>query len=480
MRALIQASADAGMNMLRIWGGGLYESEHFYNVCDELGILVWQDFPYACAYYPDRGEYAESAKAEAIAAVRRLRVHPSLAIWCGNNENDQMYHDGWGGKKPPRFLGEAIYHDILPAVVAAEDPQRPYWPSSPYGGDNPNAQPIGDCHDWNVWHGVGDWVHYPQNDARFLSEFGFASSCGLATWDACLAEMDREPNSLVVRWHDKTRKGYDTYMSYIRLHYPAPQTLTDLVYYSQINQADALKCGIEHWRRRKGHCWGTLFWQLNDCWPVQSWAVIDSEGEPKAAYYAAKRFYAPVLLSLRREGETVEAHLTNDLLRPIAGSVTFRIQTFEGETLLEETARAAVGANGSAKIESFSLEAAKGKEAGVYVYAEFIPDADTDAPDAVNFLLLAEPKALRLPDPEVTVDVQPNDRESFLVTLKAKKFAPYVWLRLKGQREWIGKMEWSDNFFHLRPGDSQEVVLYTSSLLETPEEARTRLEVRTL
>ena len=206
------------------------------------------------------------------------------------------------GRARPRLLGEHLYHEILPAVVAAENPQTPYWPGSPYGGPagDSNSADFGDCHNWDVWHGRGDWVHYVENDSRFCSEFGFASSCGLAAWDECLAAADRSPHSPAVRWHDKTRKGYDTYLGYIALHFPEAQSLEDLVYFSQINQAEALKCGVEHYRRRKGRSWGTLFWQLNDCWPVQSWAVIDSTGEPKAAYFACKKFYAPVLLSLVR------------------------------------------------------------------------------------------------------------------------------------------------------------------------------------
>ena len=174
--------------MLRIWGGGLYESEHFYELCDAHGILVWQDFPYACALYPDTGEYAEAARVEATAAVKRIRNHPSLALWCGNNENDMFFaHED--DPKRPRYIGEKLYQEILPAVVAAEDPQTPYWPSSPYGGKDrgdANSADFGDCHNWDVWHGRGDWKFYTENDARFCSEFGFAASCGLRAWDTVL------------------------------------------------------------------------------------------------------------------------------------------------------------------------------------------------------------------------------------------------------------------------------------------------------
>ncbi|HEX8918463.1 MAG TPA: glycoside hydrolase family 2 protein, partial [Chloroflexota bacterium] len=171
LRPLLSAAREAGCTMLRVWGGGMYESETFYALCDELGLLVWQDFPYACAYYPDDSEALDVAAAEAMSEVRRIRVHPSLALWCGNNENHQMYADNWQGLNPPSFLGESIYETVLPDVVATHDPATPYWPSSAYGGQNPNSPDVGDRHNWNVWHGEGieggDWPQYAEDRARF-------------------------------------------------------------------------------------------------------------------------------------------------------------------------------------------------------------------------------------------------------------------------------------------------------------------------
>ncbi len=478
---LLEAAEQAGMNMLRVWGGGLYESEYFYSLCDELGLLVWQDFPYACAYYPDTDEYAEAARREATAAVRRLRVHPSLAIWCGNNENHQLYHDGWGGNRPPRYLGEHLYHEVLPQVTQREDPNRPYWPSSPYLGDNPNDPTQGDRHDWDVWHGVGDWVHYRGDRSRFCSEFGFGSSCGMRAWNTCLDEADKEPHSAAVRWHDKTRKGYETYLGYIALHYPEPVTLEDLVYTSQINQAEAMKCAVENWRRQKGWNWGALIWQLNDCWPVQSWALIDYEGEPKAAYYWAKRgYFAPELLSLVQEGDKVVAHLTNDRLQPIQGVVNLTLETFEGERLAETSHPASIAANGTGVVAALDLDAAAGREREVIVCADFLPDAESAGAATSNLLFLAEPKDLALPDPGLQVTVEEQDEEAFLVRVTAKRFAPYVWLSLSDTAEESGIVEWTDNFLHLRAGETVELLMYTSGLLQSPAEARSRLRIRTL
>ncbi len=477
----IKQAADAGMNMLRVWGGGFYESDDFYKLCDEMGILVWQDFTYGCSYYPDTGHYADLARAEATAAVKRIRHHASLALWCGNNENQMMYDGNWTGTRPPRLLGDPLYLEVLPEMLAAEDPQTPYWPGSPYGGPdgNSNSADFGDCHNWDVWHGRGDWVHYVENDSRFCSEFGFAAAPGMAAWDTCLALEDKTPDSAAVRWHDKTRKGYDTYLGYIALHFPALQTLEDLTYYSQCNQAEALKCGVEHYRRRKGRNWGTLFWQLNDCWPVQSWAVIDSEGEPRAAYYAAKRFYAPVLLSLVQDGDSVTAHVVNDTLLPLSGSVTLTVSTFDGDTLSEETASVSVDANAAASGPVFSLSAAAGRERDVFVHVRFT--ADDPAAVAENFLLLAEPKDLRLPAPGLTHSVADAGDDALTITLTASRFAPYVWLRRTDSVILEGL---SDNFFHLRPGEARTLRLRRpADLWDHPfpaEALRARLTVRTL
>ena len=486
LKSLLTAAARANFNMLRVWGGGLYESELFYDLCDELGLLVWQDFPYACGYYPDTGLYAAAAQEEAVSAVRRLRAHPSLALWCGNNENHQMHYDGWGGdNRPPRYLGEKIYHEVLPGVIASEDPGRPYWPSSPFGGDSPQSPDYGDRHNWDVWHGQGDWAHYTSDQSRFVSEFGFASSCGMDSWDACLGDGDRWARSPAVRWHDKTRKGYDTYLGYVGIHFPDPQTLEDLVYYSQINQAEALKCGIEHYRRNKGRCWGLLFWQLNDCWPVQSWSVIDSACEPKAAYHAVQEACAPVLLSLHRTGDNVEAHLTNDLNTPLSGTITLALVEFNGKEIGSESAPATVGANAAAHVLNMSLERALGRERESYVEARFKPDEETEATAcdfahgfANNMMFLAEPKDLQVQRSGLKVDVRDAGEDGFLVWLEAERLAPYVWLRIHD--DIAAPHEWGDNFMHVRPTGFRFVQVPRTAKLRSAADVRSALKLRTL
>lgn len=459
LRERLTQAQGAGFNMLRVWGGGLYETEDFYNLCDELGILVWQDFPFACSMYPDDlPPFVEAVRAEATAAVKRIRNHPCLALWCGGNENLQLFEGRWAGKtQATQFFGDTLIHNTLPAVVAAHDPRTPYWPNSPYGGPAAQSDDYGDAHYWRVWHSqggsTGDW-HYQENDCRFSSEFGFAAPAGHIAWEEATLPSDRSVRSPVSRWHDKTRKGYETYLGYIARHFPDPQTFDDLIYYGQANQAEALKFGVEHWRRRKGRCWGTLFWQFNDCWPAHSWAVVDSSGQPKAAFYAAKRFYAPLLLSLRRttvddnEGDArIEAFLTSDLLGQTSGTLTLRLLGVDGTEVLREERRVIAPANAASPPLTALVFDAETFRLDTFVHATFTSASGEVL--AENFLLLAEPKELRLPDPglgwEITADT---------ITIWAERFAGYVWLHVPGT-----KVAFSDNWFHLAPGQTRTVAL---------------------
>jgi beta-mannosidase len=307
LRAELVRARDLNMNMLRVWGGGFYESDDFYELCDELGLCVWQDFPYACSYYPEDPDTLKAARREARENVRRLRSHASLLLWCGNNENRTMFESGWDdpARHPARYFGEKIYEGVLPQVLAELDPARPYIPTSPWGGAVSNGGGTGDQHYWDVWHGRGDWKHYADSTARFASEFGFAAAPAARAWQRIFPDsaqpMAHPVRHPAARWHDKTMKGYETFIGFVELHYPPSNDLEEWSYYSQLNQRDALRFGIEHYRRSE-LCKGTLVWQLNDCWPVQSWAVIDSEGDHKAAAFELRRLFAPTLATLSLSG----------------------------------------------------------------------------------------------------------------------------------------------------------------------------------
>jgi len=393
---LIQA-LDLGSNMLRIWGGGMYEMDEFYEICDELGIMVWQDFPQACAYYPDTEEWQTKIRPEAEFNVKRLRHHASLALWCGNNENLQMWQQKWnwkGGPHPPRFYGENLYDKLFPAVVTELNPETSYIHTSPCGDSEPDANggKIGDSHYWDAWHGRGDWKYYLDSEARFSSEYGFASSCSIALWEETIGEEDWDYRSPVVRWHDKTRKGYDTFVGYVELHYPKSQTLEDWTYYSQLNQRDALRMGVEHFRR-SAFCRGSLIWQLNDIWPVQSWAVVDSSGRYKAAAYELRRLYAEGVFSLERSKEKVRIHVVDDRQvaeNPELDGFTYRfINTLTGDCIGADSQNYNVSPGDRSVVHEIDLTGLKITETALFV----------EGTHGQAWHLLAEPKEMKFGAP---------------------------------------------------------------------------------
>jgi beta-mannosidase len=397
LRAKLEMAKEMGFNMLRVWGGGIYESDDFYDLCDELGIYVWQDFPFACSYYPENPEFIEAVRKEAEFHVLRLRHHTSLALWCGNNECEMLHYDGWSGEKGPKeYLGASIYEDVLRNVVQRLDPDRPYIRSSPIGNAStttPNGGEIGDQHYWDVWHGRGDWRYYSDSTARFSSEFGFASSCSLATWSEVLGEdaldypFELDDPALIA--HDKTRKGTHTFVGYVRLHYPEPETLADWVYYSQLNQRDAIRFGVEHYRRTD-FCRGALIWQFNDCWPVQSWSILDSNGYPKALGYELKRLFADQLISVERKNDWITVHAINDGVEPWSSELQL----------------SAISLSTGAMVDLGMTEFDLGPDARqaileTSVKGLSVPDTllHATAGDAYSWMLLAEPKQAKFPDP---------------------------------------------------------------------------------
>lgn len=327
----IQLAKEMNSTMIRVWGGGLMESDDFYDACDEMGILVWQDFPFGCAYSPENQEYRDVVKLEAAHHIKRLRWRASLAHWCGNNENETMFDGPWGGDKAPKkFYGEVIWNEDLPQVLAELDPDGSYTTSSPTGAKgHSNGDDRGDVHYWGVWHGEGDWHNYRKSRSRFVSEFGFSASPSHEVWETCLGPDDYDARSEVVKWHDKTLKGYDRYFSYIETHYPPIQTLNDLVYSSQMNQRDAMRFALHHFRT-VAPCRGALIWQLNDCWPVQSWALVDFNQIVKPAGEEMKRCFAPLMVAVQVTEGKVELWIVNDSQTPAMGDV--KATVFSTET----------------------------------------------------------------------------------------------------------------------------------------------------
>ena len=305
-RRLLEDARAANMNCVRVWGGGYYPADYFYDICDELGLLVWQDFMFACAVYNLSEEFEENVTAEFVDNVRRLRHHPSLALWCGNNEMEEFVDKGeW--VTCPRQKADYIkmYEYILPKVLKQEDPQAFYWPASPSSGgsfDCPQDPDRGDVHYWQVWHGLLPFTDYRNHKFRYVSEFGFQSFPCMDTIESFTEPEDRNVFSYIMEKHQRNASANGKIVSYLSQMYLYPACLDKLVYASQLLQAQAMQYGVEHWRRNRGRCMGAVVWQLNDCWPVASWASIDYYGRWKALHYYEKRFFAPVLISCHEEG----------------------------------------------------------------------------------------------------------------------------------------------------------------------------------
>jgi beta-mannosidase len=296
----------AGVNAIRVWGGGIYETDDFYDVADELGLLVAQDFLFACAAYPEEEPLRSEVAAEARHQVVRLAHHPSLLIWTGNNENIWGYADwGWPERLAGRTWGEGYYHDLLPGVVAELDPTRPYWPGSPYSGDrarHPNDPSHGTMHIWDVWN-TDDYLKYRSYTPRFVAEFGYQGPPAYATLRRALSDDPLAPDSPGMRHHQKAVDGDAKLQRGLDAHLPVPRDFDDWHYLTQLNQARAVSVGIEHFRSLYPVCMGSVVWQLNDCWPVTSWAAVDGDGRPKPLWYALRRVYADRLLTIQpRDG----------------------------------------------------------------------------------------------------------------------------------------------------------------------------------
>lgn len=305
-RRLLEDARAANMNCIRVWGGGHYPSDCFYDICDELGLLVWQDFMFACAVYNLTDEFEANITAEFVDNIRRLRHHPSLALWCGNNEMEDFVDRGeWVSSYRQKADYIKMYEYILPRVLKQEDPQAFYWPASPSSGgsfDYPQDPNRGDVHYWDVWHGLKPFTDYRNHQFRYVSEFGFQSFPCMATIESFTATEDRNIFSYVMEKHQRNNAANGKIVSYISQMYLYPSDMDRLVYASQLLQAQAMQYGVEHWRRHRGRCMGAVVWQLNDCWPVASWSSLDYFGRWKALHYYEKRFFAPVLISCHEEG----------------------------------------------------------------------------------------------------------------------------------------------------------------------------------
>jgi beta-mannosidase len=475
---LVEAARDANMTMLRVWGGGIYEHDHFYDECDRLGLLVWQDFMFACAMYPeDDPDFVAEVDAEARHQVRRLRSHPALALWCGNNEN-QWLHDRqfWDRAELPAY-GALYYDRILPAAVAELDGTTPYWPGSPFGGNDHNDRNQGNVHNWEVWHGnfprrFGEqprrdptpanvsYLRYAEDSGRFISEFGMHAAPVPASLWRVVPPDQRYPHSPSLDWHNKDNpknKGDSLLLTTTGL----PSDLDQYITFSQIAQAEGLKFGIEHFRRRKPHCSGTLVWQLDDCWPVLSWSVIDYYGFPKASYYYLRRVYAPVLASFKASAEGgLELWLTNDTLSPIRDQATVRLGTFGGQVLSEATRPVEVPAGASEAVWRWGPDELSGA-ADRYLS---VSAADKSFPWNRHFFAALKDRQRTPTAP--WLETRAVDRHTLRAVLSAPADGYVFFASLTSPYE---TTRFSDNYLDLEPGMRRELTVRDAEHELTPD-----------
>lgn len=465
-RRLLEDAKAANMNCIRVWGGGYYPDDFFYDACDELGLLVWQDFMFACAVYNLTEDFEENIRAEFIDNVRRLRNHPSLALWCGNNEMEQFVAYGeW--VSCPRQKADYIkmYEYIIPKILKAEDPQTFYWPASPSSGgsfDEPQDPNRGDVHYWDVWHGLKPFTDYRNYLFRYVSEFGFQSFPCMETIEAFTKPEDRNIFSYVMEKHQRNASANGKIVSYLSQMYLYPRNMELLVYASQLLQAQAMQYGVEHWRRNRNgnHCMGAVVWQLNDCWPVASWASIDYYGRWKALHYYEKRFFAPVLISCHEEGilsqntnvnaepfalkKSAHLNVSNETLQPFTGKARWALRRPDASVI--ESGEFAVEVPAMSALwlpeQDFS-----DRETYDCYYSYRLEDSAGN-PVGEGSVLFCAPKHFHFADPQLEAHVEGDE-----IVVTAKAFARSVEL-MAGPDVLL-----SDNYFDLNAGTRRVKIL---------------------
>ncbi|GAC42158.1 beta-mannosidase [Paenibacillus popilliae] len=462
----IRLAQEANMNMLRVWGGGIYERDIFYEECDRLGLLVWQDFMFACALYPDYNRnFMDNVRREIEQVVKRLRSRTCLALWCGNNENDWLYEALYSsGDIPHPFYGEKIYHELMPALLEALDPTRRFWPSSPYGGNDHNSREVGDTHNWQVWHGnieprvFGEpqlqdysveglsFKKFKGDTTKFASEFGMHASSNRYTLQRNIPESQFCWGSDEMMYRNKDihhPKGILLMEGYTG----APSNLEEYINYSMLTQAEGLKYGIEHYRRRKPDTSGALFWQMNDCWPGTSWSVIDYYGLPKAAYHYARKFFAPVLLTADHDaGRALHLWALNDRLVPYEDQIRLAVYRMDGTRLYEREYEIGLDPNGKRELDVLSeAELTNGANPAEVVCV--ISSRSGLAED--NYVYLRDYKEMRFEPAQLQIGV---DEEAGVIRIETDRVARMVKIEL--DEAWIAV---TDNFFDLLPGRAKEI-----------------------
>ncbi len=469
---LLQLAKEAHFNMLRVWGGGIYPSDDFFNICDSLGILVWEDFMYAGTMYPYDEAFLDNVRIEAEEQIRRPASHPSLALWCGGNEISEGYYN-WGWQQSLNWSEEddraikagydTLFESILPNAVNNFDGTRPYWPSSPSKGwGRPESLTQGDVHYWGVWWGEQPYEVYREKVGRFNSEYGYQSYPDLQTLKeaayvdknfALLADYEGDSlykkicENAFLNAHDKHARGIRQVNDFIEKYYRKPTNLAEYVYLSQLSQAYGMETAIESHRMAKPYNMGTLYWQLNDAWPVISWSSIDYYGRPKALQYKLKTLYAPVLLSL--DNQSGKVFITSDKMQNTKGILNISINDFYGNKLLEQNVDVKLEANGNKAfaIDELAKMLSQVEKKKVYIKLELYENEKTVAE---RLCYLVYPKDLDLPKSDIEIKTS-KEGDKYILYVKSKNFAKDVCITSDVNGSF------SDNYFDLEPGVTKHV-----------------------
>ena len=410
---LIDQALDANFNMLRVWGGGVYEDDYFYQLCDEKGIMVWQDFMFACALYPADSAFLATVSAEISEQVKRLRNHPSIVLWCGNNEIDEAWHN-WQWQKHYNYTKEDslqlyanyqhLFHELIPSILEKEDSSRTYHPSSPtHGWGRAESYVSGDQHYWGVWWGKEPFERYREKVGRFASEFGFQSFPSSTYFSVFVDEGNEDLSSAQWKNHQKHPTGFETIAEYMKRDYKEPTNLADYAYVSQLVQARGMKIAIEAQRTRQPYCMGSLYWQFNDCWPVVSWSSVDYFGVPKATHYAVKRAFKPILFSVEEKEKAYSVSLVTENILHQKGTLILELVNFEGEVLLSNASTIELPANSSAEVATFSKKWIKKAKTDLNQLVLKIKLETTEGVMAENLHYFLAPKELKLRPSQLTM-----------------------------------------------------------------------------
>lgn len=477
---LIRDCVAANFNCIRVWGGGYYPEDYFYDLCDQYGLIVWQDHMFACAEYDMNDEFTEEVKLEIADNVKRIRHHASLGIWCGNNEMEMAWMD-WEFPKREKLKTDYVkqFEIIVPEVTKAHDPNTFYWKASPSSGggfDEPNSYDRGDVHYWEVWHGDKEFTEYRKYYFRFCSEFGFQSFPAMKTVSTFTEPGERNIFTPVMESHQKNPGGNAKILLGISGNFLIPKDFPSLLYVSQLLQAEAMRYGVEHWRRNRGRCMGSIYWQLNDCWPVASWSSIDYYGRWKALHYYAKRFYAPILLSAEEEGTQVKLVITNDTRQTVKARVEWKlrdqfsavVQSGHTEVVADSlSARECLDLNFA---DVFTDEAIKRN-----LYLEYVLIVD-EVEISKGSVLFVKPKHYNFVQPGLRAAIS-EEEDCYVIQVDADAFAQFIeldFLNLDARFE--------DNYFHVSAGETKQIRLKKADLSKPAslQQLNQELQIRSL